>query len=101
MDFDSATFGVDAIGVQKYLEELNTEVLTNVALKIRDTSSVEQAIRAAWVGQAPEDFLKLLREQTDIVIENLEAAKKALETEILGIKDQILDFDANVITEGK
>ncbi len=99
MDFQSADHGVNIVEMNKYIEQLNTMVLTDVATVIRDTTEVEDTVRAGWHGNAPEQFIMNLNKAKEMLIETLSTLQQAFEVELNGIKSAILDMDANLVDE--
>ena len=99
MDFQSADHGVNIVGMNQYIEDLNTMVLTNVSSVIRNTTDVEEAVRAGWHGNAPEQFISNLNKAKEMLIETLKEIQAAFEVELNGIKSAILDMDANLVDE--
>ena len=99
MDFQSADHGVNIVGMNQYIEDLNTMVLTNVSSVMRNTNEVEEAVRAGWHGKAPEQFISNLNKAKEMLIETLKELQAAFEVELNGIKSAILDMDANLVDE--
>lgn len=99
MDFQSADHGVNIVGMNQYIEDLNTMVLTNVSSVIRNTTEVEEAVRSGWHGNAPEQFIANLNKAKEMLIETLKELQAAFEVELNGIKSAILDMDANLVDE--
>lgn len=99
MDFQSASFGVDFMGMENYIQDLNTIVLSECARALDNTAEIEAAIRKGWQGEAPEIFIKNLRKAKNNMITTLSELQKAFDTELRGIKSAIIDMDANMISE--
>ena len=99
MDFQSADHGVNIAGMNAYIDEINTMVLTTVSEALRNTSEVEQAVRAGWSGNAPEQFIANLNKAKEQMIVTLKQLQKTFETELKGIQSSILDMDANLVDE--
>lgn len=99
MDFQSADHGVDMMGMQQYIEDINSIVLNNVASVLRNTSDVESAVRNGWVGAAPEQFIANLNKAKEMMIEQLKQLQQAFEVELKGIQSQIMEMDANLVEE--
>lgn len=97
MDFQGADYGVNIMGVNNYIQELNTAVLTKVGGVIRNCSDVEAAVKAGWVGQSADQFLLNLNKAANQMCETLSELQKTFETEIRGIKDQMMDFDDTLV----
>lgn len=99
MDFSSADHGVNIVGMNQYIEDLNTIVLTEVATTLRNTDEIVNAVRAGWHGDAPEQFIMNLNKAADKMIVELKNIQQALETELKGVQSQIIDMDANLVEE--
>ena len=99
MDFQSADHGVSITGMNQYIDDINTVVLTEVAAALRDTAAVEDAARAGWHGNAPEQFIANLNKAKEQMVETLKQLQNTFETELNGIKSSILDMDANLVDE--
>ena len=97
MDFQGASYGVDIMGINKYINDLNTAILTNVSGVIRDCSDVETEVKAGWVGQSADQFLLNLNKAADQMCDTLKELQNTFETEIKGIKDQMMDFDDTLV----
>ena len=76
MDFQGASYGVDIMGVNNYLNDLNTAILTNVSTIIRDCSSVESEVKAGWVGQSADQFLLNLNKAANQMCDTLKELQK-------------------------
>ena len=99
MDFQSADYGVSIMGVNDYMNDLNTAILTKVSGTIRDCSEVEAAVKAGWVGQSADQFLLNLNKAAEQMCDTLRVLQKTFETEVKGIKDQMMDFDDTLVEE--
>lgn len=99
MDFQGASYGVDIMGINNYINDLNTAILTNVSSTIRDCSEVEAAVKAGWVGQSADQFLLNLNKAAENMCDTLKELQKTFEAEIKGIKDQMMDFDDALVEE--
>lgn len=99
MDFQGASYGVDIMGINNYINDLNTAILTKVSSTIRDCSEVEAAVKAGWVGQSADQFILNLNKAADQMCDTLKDLQKTFEAEIKGIKDQMMDFDDTLVEE--
>ena len=99
MDFQSADHGVSITGMNQYIDNINTVVLTEVAAALRDTAAVEDAVRAGWHGNAPEQFIANLNKAKEKMIDTLRQLEKTFEVELKGIQSAVLDMDANLVEE--
>ena len=97
MDFQGASYGVDIMGINQYISDLNTAILTKVSNVIRNTSEVETEVKAGWVGQSADQFLLNLNKAADTMCDTLKELEKTFEAEIKGIKDQMTDFDDTLV----
>ena len=99
MDFQSADFGVNIVGMNEYIQAINAIVLNEVATALRDTVEVETAVRKGWHGNAPEQFIKNLNKAKEEMVTTLNQLEDAFEVELKGIQSSILDMDANLVEE--
>lgn len=99
MDFQSADYGVDITGVNSYIDDLNTAILTGVSNKIRNCKDIETAVKAGWAGNSADQFLLNMNKAANNMCETLKELQKTFETEIKGIKDQMMDFDDTLVEE--
>ena len=99
MDFQGASYGVDVIGINNYITDLNTAILVDVSSMIRDCSEVEEAVKAGWVGTSADQFLLNLNKAADNMCETLKDLEKTFETEIKGIQGEMMDFDDTLVEE--
>lgn len=99
MDFQSVDHGVNITGMQAYIDDINAIVLNQVASVLRNTSDVEAAVRNGWEGEAPEKFIANLNKAKENMVTTLQTLQTAFETELNGIKSEILDMDANLVEE--
>lgn len=99
MDFQSADFGVNIVGMNEYIEDINAIVLTQVATALRNTQEVEAAVRKGWHGLAPEQFIANLNKAKEQIVESLKQLEQTFEVELKGIQSSILDMDANLVEE--
>ena len=99
MDFSQADHGVDIMGMQNYIEDLNTIVLVDVATALRNTGDIRNAVNNGWHGNAPQVFIANIEKAKDRQIETFAELKKTFETELKGVQSEILDMDANLVEE--
>lgn len=99
MDFQSADHGVNIVGMNQYIEDLNTIVLTEVGPALRNTNEVVAAVRAGWHGDAPEQFITNLNKAAEKMVGELKNIQNGLETQLKGIQSEIIDMDANLVEE--
>ncbi len=99
MDFQSADHGVNIVGMNQYIEDINSIVLTQVASVLRNTSAVESAVRNGWHGNAPEQFIANINKAKEKIVESLAQLEKTFETELNGMKSSILEMDATLVDE--
>lgn len=99
MDFQSADYGISITGMNTYIDDLNTKILTDVARVIRNTKEVETAVKGGWVGNSADQFLLNLNKGAEKMIETLAELKNTFETELKGIQSQMLEMDENLVEE--
>lgn len=99
MEFSSADYGVNIVGINQYIEDINSIVLTQVAPTLKDTSKVKEAVDAGWVGKSADTFKANLDKAAETMVDNLKKLEKAFEKELNGIQSQMLELDANLVDE--
>lgn len=99
MDFQSADHGVNITGMNAYIDDINSKILTDVAKQLRATGDVEAAVKAGWVGASADQFIANLNKAKEQMIDTLATLKETFETELKGIQSQIIDMDANLVDE--
>lgn len=99
MDFQDASYGVNIMGVNNYIQDLNVAVLTKVSNLIRNCSEVEAAVKANWVGTSADQFILNINKGANEMCETLRELQENFESEIRGIKDQMMDFDDTLVEE--
>lgn len=58
MDFgDDVSQGISKQGMEEYIQNLRTDLLTKVNEKLEDTDAMAQAIARGWQGQSRDNFL--------------------------------------------
>ena len=99
MDFSSAEFGVNVVGMEEYIQDINSIVLNQVSTALRATEGIETAVRNGWHGNAPEQFIANLNKAKEKMIDTLRQLEKTFEVELKGIQSAVLDMDANLVEE--
>ncbi len=97
MDFQDASYGVSIMGINNYLQDLNVAVLVNVSGLIRNCSEIETAVKANWVGTSADQFILNINKGANEVCDTLRELQETFESEIRGIKDQMMDFDDTLV----
>lgn len=97
MDFQDASYGVSIMGINNYLQELNVAVLVTVSGLIRNCSEIEAAVKANWVGTSADQFILNVNKGANELCDTLRELQETFESEIRGIKDQMMDFDDTLV----
>ena len=97
MDFQDASYGVSIMGINNYLQELNVAVLVTVSELIRNCSEIEAAVKANWVGTSADQFILNVNKGANELCDTLRELQETFESEIRGIKDQMMDFDDTLV----
>ena len=90
-------FGYDVNGVDEYIENIKSIVLTEAANALDDTTTIEKACNEHWEGQAKENFLKNLKTDKDHVKEQFNTLYNVLVTEIEQAQEAMGQKDYNLI----
>lgn len=96
-DISDFNFGYDADGVNVYLENIRSIVLTEAAAALDDTSAIEKVCKEHWEGVARDNFLKNLKTDKDHVKEQFETLYSVLTTEIEQAQEAMDKKDYNMI----
>lgn len=99
MDFQGADYGVSITGMNNYIDDLNTKVLVDVARVLRNTKDVETAVKNGWVGTSADRFVHNLQNASERMCDTLAELKTTFETELKGIKAQMLELDDTLVEE--
>lgn len=99
MDFGSASYGINKVGVENYITSLNSIILSKVAPTIIATNDVKSAVDTSWKGKSAEDFKTSLDKGASDLSETLGQLQQVFETEMSNIMDSIADMDNNLFNE--
>lgn len=99
MDFQDASYGVNVMGINNYIQELNVAVLVTVSGLIKNCSEIEAAVKANWVGTSADQFILNVNKGANEMCDTLAELQERFEAEIRGIKDQMMDFDDTLVPE--
>ena len=90
-------YGFDIDGVEEYIKDIKSVVLTQAADALDDLGDIKQACEKHWEGQARDDFLKNVEDDKDHVKEQLEALYQVLVGEITQAKLVMAEKDRKLI----
>lgn len=93
MDFGSASYGVNKIGVENYVTELNDVILTQVTPTITNISAIDKAVHEGWSGKSAEDFITSLEKGAGELSQTLGELQKVFENQMNNIMESLADFD--------
>ena len=96
-DISQFNFGYDADGVNVYLENIRSIVLTEAAAALDDTSAIEKVCKEHWVGVDRDNFLNNLQTYKEHVKEQFETLYSVLTTEIEQAQAVMGQKDYNMI----
>jgi uncharacterized protein YukE len=97
MDFENASHGVSFTGMQTYQQELQMNTFRRIRDAINNTSEVENAVRAGWVGTAADNFIHNIQTGAQRMSDQVTEIENMLITELNGIMSQIGDMDENLV----
>lgn len=99
MDYESASHGVNPMGVQNYLNDLNMGAFAHIKDALRNTTDVAAAVHNGWVGTSADNFEHNIINAGEKMCETIDQIQEMLRTEVEGIQSAILDMDANLVEE--
>ena len=90
-------YGFDADGVEEYIMDIKSVVLTQAADALDDLDDIKQACKDHWEGQARDDFLKNVKDDKEHVKEQLRALYGVLVGEITQAERAMSEKDFRLI----
>ncbi len=90
-------YGFDSEGVDSYLKEIKSIVLTQAADALDSTSGIKSVCESNWEGKARDDFLSNLKKDKDHVKEQFEELYEILDGEINQVKNAMANKDKTLI----
>lgn len=91
------SYGFDQSGIQEYLDEIKSIVLTQAVDAVEDISSIKSICEAEWEGRAREKFIENLQKDTKKVGEILNQLYIVLNAEINSVGSAMADKDKVLI----
>ena len=89
--------GFDGKGVEAYLDEIKSIVLTKASDAVRDISEIETACNTNWAGRSKDDFIEQLKETSEHVAQQYRTLYDVLTNEITGLANEMKIFDVNLL----
>lgn len=99
MDFGSTSYGISKSGLNNFVTELNTVVLTQVTPTILNTGDVKNALRAGWHGVSEDNFEARLDESARNLSDSLKQLQQVFQQEMDNIEASIADMDAGLFQD--
>lgn len=96
-DFGSFTFGYSSKGAGQYLEDIKAIAIDEASKKLESYDAVEQALKAGWEGQAPDDFMKKFKDAVRDAKSSLKDLSKDLDKQFDDIGDSVTKHDKSVV----
>ena len=90
-------YGFDVDGVEEYIKDIKSVVLTQAADALDDLGDIKQACEKHWEGKARKDFLKNVEADKEHVKEQLEALYQVLVGEIVQAQEAMAKKDFDLI----
>lgn len=90
-------YGFDVDGVEEYIKDIKSVVLTQAADALDDLGDIKQACEKHWEGQARDDFLKNVEDDKEHVKEQFEALYQVLVGEITQAQLVMAEKDRKLI----
>lgn len=90
-------YGFDVDGVEEYIKDIKSVVLTQAADALDDLGDIKQACEKHWEGQARDDFLKNVEDDKEHVKEQSEALYQVLVGEITQAQLVMAEKDRKLI----
>lgn len=99
LDISGATFGVDANGIQSFINELNTQCIQDTINKMNSgLSELRSAVDEAWVGKSADTFKSNMEADKDTITKALNDSFEVLKTELFDIAAKMSESDEGLIT---
>lgn len=99
MDFGSTSYGLSKSGLNNFVTELNSVVLTQVTPTILNTNEVKQALRNGWHGASEDNFEVRLDEGARNLSDTLTKLQELFQQEMDNIEQSIADMDASLFQD--
>lgn len=98
LDISGATFGVDANGIQSFINELNTKCIADTISKMNSgLSDLRSAVDSAWVGTSAETYKNNLEADKKTITDALNESFEVLKGELNDIASKIGEVDEGLI----
>lgn len=90
-------YGFDSQGVETYLKEIKSIVLTKAADALDSISGIKSVCEKNWEGKARDDFIVNLEKDKDHVKTQFQELYKVLEGEIEQVEQAMANKDRTLI----
>ncbi|MBQ8131299.1 MAG: hypothetical protein IJ193_02280 [Bacilli bacterium] len=94
---DELDFGYSRMGTQKYMDDLNTQAITETCRLLRDINGIKTAIQAGWQGQSEENFVKNFEKAIGETEESIKGLREILDGEFASIEDAVANQDNEMV----
>lgn len=99
LDISGATFGVDANGIQSFINELNTQCIQDTINKMNSgLAELRTAVDEAWVGKSADTFKNNMESDKDSISKALNQSFEVLKAELFDIASKLSESDEGLIT---
>ena len=98
LDISGATFGVDANGIQSFINELNTKCIEEtISAMDSGLNEIRTAVDTAWVGKSAETFKDNLESHKKTISDALKKSGDILKSELTDIAAKMGEIDNDLV----
>ena len=98
LNLEGATFGVDANGINTYVNKLNTECIEATISKMNSgMDELRTAGDNAWVGKSAETFKNNMEADKETITNALRESYETLKSELFDIASKIGEVDQELV----
>lgn len=100
-EFSQMTVGYSITGAQEYIENLNAKAIeeTKNIILGEQFDKVRSAIEEGWVGQSEINFMNKFKKSSHDLCDSLDEMKKALNTMMSAIEEEMSERDKKIVDE--
>ena len=96
LKMSDATYAVDTQGMENYIKDLKTKVITDTKTKLEDVKGIQQAVDKGWNGPAKNYFLKQLQQMIRSIEHDLDEEANDLNTKLRSITLSYIDQNRDI-----
>lgn len=98
LNIEGASLGVDASGIQRYITDINTNLVEEACTQLQQgLAELRAATDAVWVGKSAETFKSNMEHDVDSIVSALMESREALVNEIKDLGAKMGEVDENLV----